>query len=712
MEKGVLKSFLKKYSLSFFVFIIVGITMFALLKNPSEIIRARAQSDDIVASLDVNDINTVNNCEMLSNGRINVIADDANIVFNEFDYEFQTVALKFQNKLTDNIKAEIYYDRGNGFNEAEKSSAVAFVGEDNLVFELPDSKFNCIRIDVDENYDFFAVELHSKPALQDTVYPKNSVWIYIISVVIAGIFAAISFVIDKKYKISQAVFAFFITRKKIIMYGAAGFLGCLAVAFAVEFLLGKFVFGIATNGEFFNLRRAVWIFGILFTCLFLYLCRKIASDKSENILFGIVLILGSVMIIASPFGHISWDIGSHHNWSYEASHIGENYQTNTDLIINTYEEHFHVVDTARKNEENIDFANRADKKIYTQNDYGFSLPHISSGILIAVGKLFGMNFYAANTLGKFGNLLIYALCCYFAARKLKSGKMILSVIALFPTNLFLATTYSYDFWVNGFVMLGMAYFVGERQNIKECITVKNTVIMCAAFVLAFLPKQTYIPLLLIPFFMPREKLKSKKIYYSICIIAIITLFVFLVMRSLTEVSNGGDVRGGSDVNPTEQIKFILYNPIKYIVILFEFLPGYLSVGNAHNYISSFAYLGIGTGAVVFIALMLITAVTDKNEYDIKTSGWFLRSASVCIFMACVVLSATAMYTAFTGVGSETIAGCQPRYIIPLLYPLMSVIGYNKFKNKMNRTIYNYSILIPCSVVVYYNIYELMITRWC
>lgn len=42
--------------------------------------------------------------------------------------------------------------------------------------------------------------------------------------------------------------------------------------------------------------------------------------------------------------------------------------------------------------------------------------------------------------------------------------MILAVVAMFPTSLFIASNYSYDTWVIGFVMIGMAYFVGNCQE--------------------------------------------------------------------------------------------------------------------------------------------------------------------------------------------------------------------------------------------------------
>ena len=71
-------------------------------------------------------------------------------------------------------------------------------------------------------------------------------------------------------------------------------------------------------------------------------------------------------------------------------------------------------------------------------------------------------------------VLVYSLCCSFSMKRLHSGKMILAVVAMFPTSLFIASNYSYDTWVIGFVMIGMAYLwatvrkkVWFRQKIRS-----------------------------------------------------------------------------------------------------------------------------------------------------------------------------------------------------------------------------------------------------
>ena len=132
------------------------------------------------------------------------------------------------------------------------------------------------------------------------------------------------------------------------------------------------------------------------------------------------------------------------------------------------------------------------------------LSHIPSGLFMALTRFFGGDFVDVFASGKLANLLIYAFTCYFAIRKLKSGKMIATVIALLPTNIFLATSYTYDYWVTCFGMLGMAFFIDETHHPERPVTMKNAILMCASFAIASLPKLVYAALLIIPFFLTKK----------------------------------------------------------------------------------------------------------------------------------------------------------------------------------------------------------------
>lgn len=55
--------------------------------------------------------------------------------------------------------------------------------------------------------------------------------------------------------------------------------------------------------------------------------------------------------------------------------------------------------------------------------------------------------------------------------------------------------------------------------------------------------------------------------------------------------------------------------------------------------------------------------------------------------------ATSLYIAYTEVGSNTIAGCQSRYITPLIYPLFAVLGGSGIMLKFDYRVYNYIVMI-------------------
>ena len=57
-------------------------------------------------------------------------------------------------------------------------------------------------------------------------------------------------------------------------------------------------------------------------------------------------------------------------------------------------------------------------------------------------------------------------------------------------------------------------------------------------------------------------------------------------------------------------------------------------------------------------------------------------------MKTLCLMATSMYAWFSEVGQSFIGGMQPRYLIPLIYPSLALMGSNRFRNHANGTVYN------------------------
>lgn len=110
-------------------------------------------------------------------------------------------------------------------------------------------------------------------------------------------------------------------------------------------------------------------------------------------------------------------------------------------------------------------------------------------------------------------------------------------------------------------------------------------------------------------------------------------------------------------------------------------------------------------------VLAVVTITDKNEYDSKTSTWKIRSLIAGIYLATVTLISTALYISFTPVRDLGIAGVQPRYLIPLVFPLLFVAGSSRVKNIIPANIYNGFIFALMSSVLLYGIWDVIIRNY-
>ena len=123
----------------------------------------------------------------------------------------------------------------------------------------------------------------------------------------------------------------------------------------------------------------------------------------------------------------------------------------------------------------------------------------------------------------------------------------------------------------------------------------------------------------------------------------------------------------------------------------------------------FVYLDYIGGHTICMLLLFVAVITDKNEYDVYSSGCGLRFATIGNFLLCVVICASAMYVAFTPVGSETINGCQPRYMVPALFPMLANISTSRIRNLTNRNWYHALFGFGMGIVLFAGIYTNIIS---
>lgn len=658
------------------------------------------KKDDLIKSYSKDEIR-FNGCAADQEGIITLTGSEAapNFEIDGINTEgFETVALYYAAPLDSAVYTRLSYSKDGSYNNDNSILASSLPGDDHICFVIPKDRYSSLCIETVNIASIRSVEIHQEQP--DAVYsdiPVSPVR-YGAAVFIALLFAVAAWILDRYFKIAEIISDFFAKRWKTILKGLAVIIAAVFLSMGIEALIGKVILHSGFNGQ-----RAAFIWGIISCIALLVLCRKTARQKIENIVLCLMLIIGTVMIIVSPFSHICWDNESHYRYSMNASNIGTTYMSEADMeILNLAG--FLYSPGAAENSARIDRMNGEDYVVSAMRQGFSTVAHIPLGVAMAVTRFVGFDFYTRYNLTRFAPLLIYALLIYFAIKKLKSGKMILAVIALFPTNLFIVTNYTYDYWVTGFALLGMAYFIGECQRYTEEISTLDTVIMCGAFALACLPKLIYAPLLIIPFFMRKQEFTGRRKYYLICAAVLALAFMLLSAQSFLTVSGSGDVRGGSDVSPMLQIQYIFSHPVEYLKLLFNFMLQTLSLPAMNNYISNFAYLGVDNILHIFTILLIVTACTDKNECDVNISTPLLRIAGIVFFFGMAALIATCFYIDYTPVGLDQILGCQSRYFLPVLYPFAALIGSGKIKNNLSTVVYDYGVLGAAAVTLFIEMY--------
>lgn len=493
---------------------------------------------------------------------------------------------------------------------------------------------------------------------------------------------------------------------------------CLMIfGFVLAYMVTYFVSLVVLKSAF-NV-RLLYVVLSLMAIVFCFVSNwKSAAQKPEKIFAIFALILGLFCIGVTPDRvGVSWDDQIHYGKTLEISNFFNGIKFEAD--INNIGNAPFYQGTGYDRESDYEYI--ADIEVmYATRGYQFSafedfgiwsFAYIPSAVGIILARGLGLSYIGVFNMGRLFNLLMYIGLVYFGIKRIKYGKVLVAAIGMIPTTIFMAASYSYDPWIIGFTILGFSYFFAELQD-DEPLQSKNAIIMIGAIAIGCLPKAIYFTLLFPLLFMPKRKFKSKrqrKYYY----LAIIGLGLFLVATFLLPIITGGagtgDARGGADVNSTEQIKFILKNPFKYMKILYDFFLDYIALNSSAKMLQGFAYAGSGHFYSIVSMILIVLAFLDRGEYEKNLC--MVKGATMLANAAAMILASTALYISFTAVGSETIAGMQGRYLIPTIYPALYSIGMGGTTNKINKNAFVCVPLLIIAITFIYNLTEFCVINY-
>lgn len=449
---------------------------------------------------------------------------------------------------------------------------------------------------------------------------------------------------------------------------------------------------------------AFFAFAASFCLLLLFFFRDFFSGKPEWALLLILLTLGTAMTVSLPRNKVGYDEETHLQAVMDiASFPGQLHIADpvmNALIVTDLNNPVYQPGTLEETEDFDAYLRRyGDYKAGNNTPDFYTMPnripsYLSMAAMVKLGKGLSLSWPFLLTLGRLGNLLLYALLMFFAVRITPVGKLLLLVIALFPQNVFLASTFSYDPFVTGCLMLAFALFLRELwKGPSEKADLRSRGLMLLFFFFGCLSKAVYAPLVLTALLLSGTGLRGKKERYAYRLFVILVfclLIISFILPTVFAPKATGDLRGGA-TSEISQVGFILQNPLSYALILLSQMIRWIPqcffgadvtsfMGHLVNGDTKFHGLYIGCTLLLALAVLLegrgqgqkpeqkpeqkLEQKPEPRSFNVLERLWIFLMIG-----ACSVLIWTSMYVAFTEPGAREIAGVQGRYFIPLLYPL-------------------------------------------
>ena len=465
---------------------------------------------------------------------------------------------------------------------------------------------------------------------------------------------------------------------------------------AIGMVLGSALIGmiaekiLSAESAYENPYRALAIGTGIFVVAFAIAFKKYIWKRVHIFFLVLTMLIGTVYIVSTPVTPLSYDEPIHYTRTTYLSWGATNKISVSDymmLSMYTQKTYFNIFSKADREAwvEEINTIDRVGEVTGHLEGMGIaSVPYMITSIVMYGLRLLRFDFVTRYMLGKMTNLFLYSLCFALGIKMLKGrGKLLLAMIGLMPTNIYMAASYGYDWWVVAVVALGFSLFISELQK-HDKISTKRFVQSVGIICVGMLPKAVYFPMLFPMMLLKKERYEESKKCRWITVIGAVALVLSFVLPMFISVdagavAGGGDIRGGSDVNAAGQIAYILGNLGEYLKLLFRFMWDYLDPDKAYAYITASAYQGNGRYFTIGLIILALATVLDNSERTVfkKREPLAVFGGFLGIFGA-VVLVVTALYVSYTAVGADTVSGCQPRYLLPIIFPFLYFVGENSF----------------------------------
>lgn len=473
---------------------------------------------------------------------------------------------------------------------------------------------------------------------------------------------------------------------------------------------------------------AMFIMSILFLVGFLILFRTENAEHPGIATFICILISSTCLLVLLPAYIEGWDEQIHFINAYELGVTKENeyvtqaedYMYNNAYLLN--KTGFPAEESIEERLDMIRVLNTQMKyKGVTTDDYSLgmsSVGYVFQAMALKIGNCLKVPFYISWLIGKFTNVLLYAIILGVSVAILPIGKRLLMVISMLPIMIFQSTCFTYDVTVISFIILSLCILIKEYIYEDQKFSYKWRVIFGISIIIGCLPKAVYCPFILGGLFMKKDKFYSKKdylIFKASIILGMLALLSTFVLPTLLAPPQVSDTRGG-DTSEARQIEYVFGQPLAYAIVLIKNILNNLAdyiMGT--NLLCNWAYLGIGKYTYCYSALLVGTTLTDtyaekkvkKRTLNLNDRLWLFVQMAMVIAMIW-----TALYLSFTEVGKTVIAGVQARYYLPFIFVLYLCFHNDKINVKFNKCKYQMTIMALSIGMLFQQMWSMILITKC
>ena len=488
-------------------------------------------------------------------------------------------------------------------------------------------------------------------------------------------------------------------------------------------ITAKFLSNNTEFKDFNNIIVSFVIIGGILAILYMFLFEP----KKENLFSALVIFMGLIyIVIIAPISGPDEDY--HYKQTLRLSNkimLKEDVSLIEDLYLdyenlttqtNNGRGYKRIIDTI--NEPLEELKGRPTVSIPKSSIYSYSLCYFPYAIGITIARIFRMNFINTYYLGRFFNLLFYALCVYISVKNTSVLKNAFGIVALFPMLIQQAITYTQDAWICALSMVIFAYALKWKFS-ETKIEKKDFVIVLITILLLAPAKYIYSLFATILLIGAGKNTMSKKIKILLMVLLLIpTIYVIgsNVLNRIIPIINNPEITDKlgnvlkdkeqiidqlTNDNPNFSIRYILLFPQKTVQIVIHTIKTRLktwictSVGRALSGGTLLVPLEIVYG---FMGIAIVAALQKEN--NILSIGNKIFIVIVCLAIAGLVLAS--MLVGWTRYDDEIIQGIQGRYFSPTIIYLLSTLNNKKIQipQKIDKYLILIDLLLSFETIIY------------